>query len=182
MYVTINDVIGEKTIDLSHSIRNFDSRKEVAVISMFSANLRYEIAEPGYTGYESGPTQLRKKIPSGVYVRSEIVRFLGGEVELNQFVKDDQVTTRHKLSGITEMNFILNELDNTDNLENGRPSNTLLTYHVTHSEDFTSYEPHSPQYKRLKSGEITSLTLRITDQNDDAIVNRPGTSVVLHVR
>ena len=35
MYITINDVIGEKTIDLSYSI---DSDKEIAVIIMHNNN------------------------------------------------------------------------------------------------------------------------------------------------
>ena len=30
MYITINDVMGEKTIDLSYPIKNFNSSKEVA--------------------------------------------------------------------------------------------------------------------------------------------------------
>ena len=45
MYITINDIIGEKTIDLSYPIKNFDSSKEVAVISMLSDNIKYEMAE-----------------------------------------------------------------------------------------------------------------------------------------
>ena len=36
------------------------------------------------------------------------------------------------------MIFNLNELDNADNLEDGRPRNT---YHVTANEDFTCFEP-----------------------------------------
>ena len=43
MYITINDVIGEKTIDLSYPIR---SGKEIAVISMLSNNVQYEIIKP----------------------------------------------------------------------------------------------------------------------------------------
>ena len=66
----------------------------------------------------------------------------------------------NKLREITEMDLNLNELDNTDNLEDGRPSNSLLTYHVTSNEDFTHFEPCNPQYKKLKNGEFTSLTLR----------------------
>ena len=46
MYITINDIIGEKTIDLTYSINNFDSSKEIAVISMISNNTQYEIKEP----------------------------------------------------------------------------------------------------------------------------------------
>ena len=44
----------------------------------------------------------------------------------------------------------LNKLDNSDNLEDGRLSNALLTYHVTADEDFTLFYPHTPQYKKLK--------------------------------
>ena len=42
----INDVIGEKTIDLSYPIRNFNSSKEIAVISMLSENTQYEMTKP----------------------------------------------------------------------------------------------------------------------------------------
>ena len=63
----------------------------------------------------------------------------------------------------------LDELDNTDNLEDRRPSSTLLTYHVTVKEDFTQLVTYTSHYKRLKNGEFTSLTLRITDQNANII-------------
>ena len=43
MYITINDIKGEKRIDLPYSIQNFDSGKEVAVIRMLSDNVKYEI-------------------------------------------------------------------------------------------------------------------------------------------
>ena len=87
----------------------------------------------------------------------------------------------NKLKGITEMILNLNELDNTDNLEDGRPSNALLTYHVTSNEDFTHFEPHTPQYKKLKTGEFTSLTLRITEQAGNVITDGPQVTVVLHI-
>ena len=37
----------------------------------------------------------------------------------------------------------LNELDSSDNLKVGRPSNELLNYHVTDDKDFTSFEPQN---------------------------------------
>ena len=40
MYITINNIKGEKRIDLFYSIRNFDSGKEVAVIRMLSDNVQ----------------------------------------------------------------------------------------------------------------------------------------------
>ena len=92
-----------------------------------------------------------------------------GKVELNQFEVDDQVTKMNKLKGITEITLNLDELNNSDNLKDGRPSNELLTYHVTDDKDFTCFELQNPQYKRLKNGEFTSLNLIITDQNNNVI-------------
>ena len=82
---------------------------------------------------------------------------LEGMVELTQFVVDDQVIKTNMLRGITEIILNLDELDNSDNLEDGRPSNVLLTYHMDAHKDFMSFEPHSPKYKKLKNGEFTSL-------------------------
>ena len=45
MYITINNIKGEKRIDLSYSIQNFDSSKEVAVIRMLSDNVQYQDIE-----------------------------------------------------------------------------------------------------------------------------------------
>ena len=43
MYITINNIKGEKRIDLSYSIHNFGSSMEIAVIRMLSDNVKYEI-------------------------------------------------------------------------------------------------------------------------------------------
>ena len=75
----------------------------------------------------------------------------------------------------------LNELDNSDNLKDGRPSNELLTYHVTDDKDFTHFEPQTSQYRKLKNGEFTSLNLRIMDQNNNIITDDPQVTVVLHI-
>ena len=99
-----------------------------------------------------------------------------------QFVSDDRVIKMNKLKCITEMIFNLNELDNTDSLEDERPSNVLLTYHVNADEDFTRFKPNIPQYKKLKDGEFVSLTLRITDQKNNIITDGPQVTVVLHIR
>ena len=76
----------------------------------------------------------------------------------------------------------LDELNNSDNLKDGKPSNALFMYYMPGSEDFTLSEPRTPQYKKLKNGEIVSLTLRITDQNNNIMTNGPGTTVALHIR
>ena len=71
-----------------------------------------------------------------------------------------QVIKMDKLAKITEMTFNLNELDNSDNLEDERSSNTLFKYRVFSYREFASFEPHTPQYKKLKNDKIVSLTLK----------------------
>ena len=171
----INDVKGEKRIDLSYSIH---SGKEIAVIIMLSDNIRYKVLKL----HSVMDSDSKKLIPSGTYAGRELLSMLEGMVELNKFLVDEQVTKTNKLKGITEMIINLDKLDNSNNLEDGRPSNSLLTYHVTSNEDFTSFEPQTPEYKKLKNEEFTSLTLRITDQNNNVITNGPQVTVVLHIR
>ena len=91
-----------------------------------------------------------KMIPSGTYAGRELLSIVEGMVELNQSVVDDQVIKKNKLKGITEMIINLDELNNSDNLKDGRPSNELLTYHMTDDKDFTHFEPQTPQYQKLK--------------------------------
>ena len=180
MYITINNIKGEKRIDLSYSIQNFDSDKEIAVIRMLSDNVKYEILK--LRSVMDPISDTRKMIPNGAYAGSELISMIEGIIELNQFEIDDQVTKRNKLKGITEITLNLDELNNSDNLKDGRPNNSLLTYYVTSNEDFTCFEPKNPQYKKLKNGEFTSLNLRITDQNNNIITDGPQATVVLHIR
>ena len=147
MYITINDIKGEKAIDLSYSIQNFDSSKEIAVIRMLSDNLQYQILK--LRSVMDPISGTKKMIPSRTYVGRELLSILEGMVELDQFVVDDQVIKKNKLKGITEMILNLNELDNSYNLKDGRPSNELLTYHVTDDKDFMRFEPDIPQYNKL---------------------------------
>ena len=121
-------------------------------------------------------------IPSGTYAGRELLSIVEGMVELNQFVVDDQVTKKNKLKGITEMIINLDELNNSDNLKDGHPSNTLCTYHMTDDKDFTHFEPCTPQYRKLKNGEFTSLALRIMDQAGNIITDGPQVTIVLHIK
>ena len=176
MYITINNIKGEKRIDLSYSI---DSDKEIAVIRMLSDNVKFEILKLREVMDLISDT--KKTIPKGTYASRELLSMLEGIIERNQFEIDDQVTKKNKLKGITEITLNLDELDNSDNLKDGRPSNELFTYHVTSNEDFTRFEPQNPQYKELKNGEFTSLNLRKTDQNNNVITDGPQVTVVLHI-
>ena len=180
MYITINNIKGEKRIDLSYSIQNLDSGKEIAVIRMLSDNVQYQILK--LHSVMDPMSDTKKMIPSGTYAGRELISMLEGIIELNQFEVDNQVTKMNKLKGITEITLNLDELNNSDNLKDGRPSNELLTYHVTDDKDFTLFEPQTPQYRKLKNGEFTSLNLRIMDQNNNIITDGRQVTVVLHIR
>ena len=179
MYITINNIKGEKRIDLSYSIQNFDSDKEITVIKMLSDNVKYEILK--LHAVIDSISNMEKMIPSGTYAGRELLSIVEGIIELNQFEVDDQVIKKNKLTGITEMIINLDELDNSNNLKDGRPSNELLTYHVTDDKDFMHFEPQTPQYRKLKNGEFNSLNLRIADQNNNIITDGPQVTVVLHI-
>ena len=45
----------------------------------------------------------------------------------------------NKLEHVMEMTINLEELDNTDNLKDGRPSNALFTYYVPAVKDFIHF-------------------------------------------
>ena len=179
MYITINNIKGESRIDLSYSIQNFDSDKEITVIRMLSDNVKYKILK--LRSVMDPISDTKKMIPNGTYANRELISMLEGIIEVNQFEIDDQVNKTNKLKGITEITLNLDELNNSVNLKDGRPSNELLTYQVTSNEDFMHFEPQTPQYRKLKNGEFTSLNLRITDQNNNVITDGPQVTVVLHV-
>ena len=176
MYITINDIKGEKTIDLSYPIYSNAGRgKEIKVVSMHISNsqilLHRSIEVLSVTG---------KKIVlnKGVYTDKELNSLIGTELKLQMLDSRNDIQRTKKLVNGTKITISLNELDNSDNLEDGKPSNTLFTYHVTSPEYFTHFEPQS---KRLKNDTITSLTLATTDQNNSIITDGPEVTVVLHI-
>ena len=180
MYITINDVIGEKMIDLSYPIHsNAGQRKEIAVVSMHISNsqilLHISIEVLSIMG---------KKIVlnKGVYTDKVLNSLIGMELKSQILDSHNDILRTNKLEKVTKTIISLNEIDNSDNLEDGRSSNSLFTYYVTSSECHTLYEPQTPQYKALKYGTIVSLTLRITDQNNDIINDGQEVTVVLHIR
>ena len=135
MYITINDVIGEKTIDLSYPIH---SEKEIAVVSIHISNsqilLHRSIEVLSVTG---------KKIVLNkwVYTDKELNSLIGMELKSQMLDSRNDILRTNK---VTKMIISLNELDNSNNLEDGRPINVLFTYYVTSSEHYMLFEPPIP--------------------------------------
>ena len=142
MYITINDIKGEKTIDLSYPVHsNAGWGKEIAVVSMHISTsqilLNRSIEVLSMTG---------KKIVlnKGVYMDKELNSLIEMELKSQMLDSRNDILRTNKLEKVTKMVISLNELDNSDNLEDGRPSNVLFTYYVTSSEHYTLFEPQTP--------------------------------------
>ena len=123
----INDIKVEKRIDLSYSI---DSDKEITVIIMHSNNSQILL-------HRSIEVLLRtsKKIVlnKGVYMDKELNSLIGMELKSRMLDSRNDILKTNKLERITKMIISLNKLDNSNNQEDGRPSNILFTYYVTSS-------------------------------------------------
>ena len=62
----------------------------------------------------------------------------------------EDVLRTNKLEKVAKMVFSLKELDNSDNLEDGKPSNTLFIYYVTGPEYSMRFKPHTLNIRNLK--------------------------------
>ena len=123
MYITINDIIGKKRIDLSYPIKG----KDIAVVSMLSNNVQYWLQGSIEVLLKMGKRIVLNK---GVYMDRELNSLIGTELKSQMLDSRNDVLRTNKLEKVMKMVISLNELDNSDNLEDGRPSNTLFTYYV----------------------------------------------------
>ena len=122
---------------------------------MFSDNAQYWLKASMKVLLKTGK---EKKLLKGLYTDKGLNALIGLGMK-SQLAPRDYAFKKNKLERVTEMVISLNELDNNDNLESGRPSNILFRYHMTDAKEFTSFEPNTPQYKKLKNRELTSLNL-----------------------
>ena len=127
MYITINDIIGEKTIDLSYPIHpttgQDEPRKEITVVSMHSNNAQILL-------HRSIEVLLKtdKKIVlnKGVYMDKELKSLIGMELKSRMLDSRNDILRTNKLVNGTKISISLNELDNSDNLEDGNPATPYL--------------------------------------------------------
>ena len=75
MYITINNVIGEKRIDLSYPIKG----KDIAVVSILSNNVLYWLQGPIEVMLETGKKIVLNK---GVYTDKELNAIIGQKLKL----------------------------------------------------------------------------------------------------
>ena len=98
MYITINDVIGEKIIDLSYPTRSTTGwgkeapegprSTEIAVISMSSENTQYEMTKPLKLKMEDGS---EKEVLSKTYTSRELRAFVEGKHIMSDLSNGPQI-------------------------------------------------------------------------------------------
>ena len=102
---------------------------------MFKNNVQYLIKEPLKVVMIMNE---ERQLLEGVFTDRELNASIGRKLITTPMDVKDNIIKIDKLACIMEMVLSLNELDDTDNLEDGRLSNVLLRYHVSGSGEFTS--------------------------------------------
>ena len=102
---------------------------------MLSENTQYEMTKPLKLKLADGS---EKEVLSKTYTSRELKTFAEGKHIVSDLNGDPQIIKTNKLVKVTNMSLKLDELDNTNNLEDGHPSNTLFTYYMPGSDDFNS--------------------------------------------
>ena len=74
----------------------------------------------------------------------ELNSLIGMELKSQMLDSRNDILRTNESEKVTKMVISLNELNNSDNLEDGRPSNVLFTYYVTSSERYMLFEPQTP--------------------------------------
>ena len=183
MYLYMNSVVGEKTIHLPLPIDNRDGYLEIAIVNFFQDNTTWDIKSDLATTLESGGKAVGLKvIPKKLYTERELKAFLSGDIDISPLDVNPKIEKINRLSNITEMNFYLDEIDNTDILIDEQLSSLILRYFVNDYTGSTNYLPNNPNYKKLKRGTLDSLTLRVYDQKNKLITNSLGTNILFHIR
>ena len=94
MYITINDIIGEKRIDLSYPIKG----KETAVVSMLSDNVQYWLQGSIEVLLKTGKKIVLNK---GVYTDKELNALIGMELKSQMLDSRNDVLRTNKLERVT---------------------------------------------------------------------------------
>ena len=138
----IDDIKREKKIDLSYPIHSTTGQgKEIAVVSMHISNSQILL----HRSIEVlSVTSKKLVLNKGVYMDKELNSLIATELKSQMLDSCNDILRTNELEKVTKMVISLNELNNSNNLEDGRPSNVLFTYYVTSSECYMLFEPQTP--------------------------------------
>ena len=95
---------------------------------MLSNNVQYWLQRSIEVLLKTGKKSVLNK---GVYTDKELNSLIGTDMRLQTLYSRNDVLRTDKFEKVTKLTISLEELYNSDNLEDGRPSDALLTYYVT---------------------------------------------------
>ena len=95
-----------------------------------------------------------KEVSSKSYTGRELNTFVEGKHIISDLDNNPQIIKTNKLAKVMNMSLKLHELNNSDNREDGHPSNTLFTYYMPGFEDFTHFEPMTPDIRDSKMARL----------------------------
>ena len=108
MYIMITDVVEGKRIDLAYPVQG----KQVAVISMFSNNVQYQIREPLKVLLIMND---ERPLPKGTFMDRELNASIGKKL-ITILLDANNNIKMGKLAHVTEVVLSFDEFDNTDSL------------------------------------------------------------------
>ena len=177
MYITITNIKGEKTICLNSIISD---NNEICLSSFFSENIKYIFPKRLTIEHNNN----KKIILKGVHTYREINSLITGDKFdslLSLYNRANDVEIINKLKNITELRFLINEIDNSDSIVDESYSNVVYNYYLIKYEGLTYHEPINRNYIKLKSN-ISSFTISIQDQNGNTIDDSLGIDVTIHIK
>ena len=110
MYITINDVIGDKIIGLSYPIKGKDGQcgpcsAEIAVVSVFSNNAQIWLQRSVEVLLKTGKRIVLNK---GVFMDKELNSLIGMEMKSQMLDSREDVLRTNKLEKVTKLTISLN--------------------------------------------------------------------------
>ena len=175
MYITVNDIKNE--ISLDYPIDNRNGDKKIGLICTYLVYSFYIVKKDEKIHLKNGETLPVKKV---CYTTKEIEKVSSGKVKYDSLTGEsiiDSTISRfgpymNKILGISNENYIdtllskkmfsfkINKLSTTDNILNGKPCDVLYTGYLNKDisfGDIVYFEPNNVQYKNLVIGTINQL-------------------------
>ena len=173
MFITLKEVVGEKTVTIDGSI---PPGKKIAIVEILNNSMMCYCDKVVYAF-------------NGEKVMGEKHVLLTEGFHMSKEIRDHELDPKNfnpssGLVGISEINYCIEELKTEENLIDGKQSDILHTYLVspaTKSAELMRFEPKRLRFKRLKNKTITKLTIRVTDQYGHNIVEGLTSTVTLQI-
>ena len=200
MYITIDDIKNE--ISLDYAIDNRNGDKKVGLIRAYFVYSSYNVEKDEKIHLKNGEKLPVKK---GCYTKKDIEKVSSGKVKYDSLTGEsviiDPTINRfgpytNKILGISNGNYIetllskkmfsfkINKLSTTDNILNGKPCDVLYTDYLNKDisfEDIIYFEPKNVQYKKLVIGTIGQLKVSLIDGDGNGILSNFKISIVLQI-